>query len=94
MGDEFPPWVFETKSALEAVISKPKMIEKYLARPPFKYLHEIISSVSKTTGYASGLFSAEEETADGIAVNMEYLSTLTIRTKRQRLNTSKKSCLK
>lgn len=32
-----------TAEMYEGLIDKPKMIEKYLAKPPFKYIFDIIS---------------------------------------------------
>lgn len=49
-----------TKTTLGAIITKPPLTDKLLQRPPFKYLHDIITEVMKTTGYFKGLFTADE----------------------------------
>lgn len=36
------------------------MTEKYLSKPPFKYLFDIFVETSKSTGFASTLFTGEE----------------------------------
>ena len=44
-----------------ALIDKPKLTDKYLARPPFRYVHDIISSfTAKHPKMCVGLFSAAE----------------------------------
>ena len=35
-----------TKTTLGAIITKPPLTEKLLQRPPFKYLHDIVTEVS------------------------------------------------
>ena len=39
----------ETRSAISALISKPKMTDKLLARPPFRFLFDIIIAVNAAT---------------------------------------------
>jgi len=44
----------------EQLFSKPKMSEKLLTKPPFRYLHDIFTATCAATGYGQGLFSGEE----------------------------------
>jgi TRAF3-interacting protein 1 len=37
-----------------ALIEKPKMNEKLLSKPPFKYLFDIFSETTKKTGFVNG----------------------------------------
>lgn len=53
-----------------SLFEKPKMAQKLLEKPPFKYLFDIIAETTKVTGlnypyvgYAKGLYSAEESDA-------------------------------
>lgn len=48
------------KGKIEALISKPKMTEKLLSRPPFRFLHDLITMLIKQTGFGKGLYSKEE----------------------------------
>ena len=44
MGEDF---VKETQSSLAKIIDKPPLTEKLLKKPPFRYLHDIITEVSQ-----------------------------------------------
>ena len=43
-----------TSDLFEGFIDKPRMSEKLLSKPPFKYLFDIIMETSKKTGFANG----------------------------------------
>ncbi|KAJ8566442.1 hypothetical protein ON010_g6681 [Phytophthora cinnamomi] len=71
--------VERTKTLVEQVISKPKMSPKLLGKPPFRFLHDIISEFTRTTGFAEGLFSGEELDSGAIkekGPKMDYLTKI------------------
>eukprot|EP00162_Nutomonas_longa_P012561 comp21147_c0_seq1/m.44801 comp21147_c0_seq1/g.44801 ORF comp21147_c0_seq1/g.44801 comp21147_c0_seq1/m.44801 type:complete len:541 (+) comp21147_c0_seq1:27-1649(+) len=55
-----PAIIAKTQEVLGALIKKPSLTEKLLARPPFKYLMDIILAVQKATGFAEGLYDQSE----------------------------------
>lgn len=44
----------------EQLFDKPKMTEKLLAKPPFRYLHDIFLSTMSATGFGGGLYTEPE----------------------------------
>lgn len=49
MSEEVPLSVIkETQEALSKYVKKPPLTEKLLKKPPFRYLHDIITAVSST----------------------------------------------
>jgi len=61
MGDQY--WEV-TAQMFGALFDKPKMTEKLLSKPPFKYLFDIITQTTKSTGFGKGLFKDDEQSAD------------------------------
>ena len=49
-----------TQAMLGAIITRPKLSDKLLGKPPFRFLFDIVMEVVKVTGFAEGLYSPEE----------------------------------
>ncbi|XP_033625352.1 TRAF3-interacting protein 1-like isoform X1 [Asterias rubens] len=56
MGD----FVKGTQDTLGKLIKKPPLTEKLLKKPPFRFLHDIITEVIRTTSFMKGLYTSTE----------------------------------
>lgn len=61
-----PAVIQRTRDTLGKIIAKPPLTDKLLSRPPFRYLHDIVTEVMRTTGFLDGLYSAEELNVNNI----------------------------
>ncbi|CAG4954037.1 unnamed protein product [Parnassius apollo] len=55
-----------TQLSLGKFVKKPPLTEKLLKKPPFRFLHDIITNVLSTTGFLEGLFEEEELISDNV----------------------------
>ncbi|XP_018591106.2 TRAF3-interacting protein 1-like isoform X2 [Scleropages formosus] len=56
----------KTQDTLGKVIKKPPLTEKLLSKPPFRYLHDIITEVIRTTGFMKGLYGEAELNSENV----------------------------
>lgn len=52
--------IASVQKELGGLISKPPLKENHLGRPPFRFIHDIVSEVTAATGYTEGLFQGPE----------------------------------
>lgn len=63
MGDNWE----QTAEMFGSLISKPRMTEKLLRKPPFRFLHDSIMATIAATGYGQDLFTADERDSAKLA---------------------------
>jgi TRAF3-interacting protein 1 len=49
-----------TQELLGQIVSKTPLTTKLLAKPPFRFLHDLIMEIIRNTQFAEGLYSEEE----------------------------------
>ncbi|KAM6461961.1 TRAF3-interacting protein 1 isoform 5-T5 [Liasis olivaceus] len=58
--------VRRTQEMLGRVIRKPPLTERLLSKPPFRYLHDVIGEVIRSTGFMKGLYTEAEMKSDNV----------------------------
>ncbi|ELU00184.1 hypothetical protein CAPTEDRAFT_220815 [Capitella teleta] len=66
-GDKVDPKVVKrTQDSLGKIIKKPPLTEKLLGKPPFRFLHDVFTSVIKASGFMKGLFTETEMNSENV----------------------------
>lgn len=65
-----------TQEKIGVLIPKPKMTEKLLQKPPFRFLHDTISAILSTTGFGEGLYDEQERDSSTITEKQAKLNYL------------------
>ncbi|XP_077304330.1 TRAF3-interacting protein 1 isoform X2 [Lithobates pipiens] len=65
-----------TQDTLGKVIRKPPLTDKLLGKPPFRYLHDILSEVIRTAGFFKGLYTESELKSENVKEKDSKISFL------------------
>ena len=69
----------QTQSSLGQFVKKPPLTDKLLTKPPFRFLHDVISAIITDTGSLEGLYDEREMKSDNVKdkeAKVEYLTKL------------------
>lgn len=76
MGEVNDAAIKKTQDMLGKIIKKPPLTDKLLARPPFRFLHDIMTSIIRGTGFMKGLFTEEEMNSEAIKEKEQKIAFL------------------
>uniref|UniRef100_H2YVY1 TRAF3-interacting protein 1 n=1 Tax=Ciona savignyi TaxID=51511 RepID=H2YVY1_CIOSA len=68
-----PKIIKKTKDSMGTIIKKPPLTDKLLNKPPFRFLHDIITEVIRTSGFLKGLFTNEEMESKNVTAKEDKL---------------------
>ena len=52
--------ILQTQQTIESILTKPKCTKKLLSKPPFRFLHDIVTGVRNITGFPENYFTPHE----------------------------------
>ena len=58
--------MLQTQEKVQPLFQKPKLTDKLLARPPFRFLHDVVTSLLASTNFPSGLYNESELNSDNV----------------------------
>jgi len=61
-----PASVKKTQESLGKYVKKPPLTDKLLNKPPFRFLHDVISAVIRETGFFHGLYNEVENKSENV----------------------------
>ncbi|XP_071054443.1 TRAF3-interacting protein 1 isoform X1 [Onthophagus taurus] len=67
----------KTQKVLGKHITKPSLTPKLLKKPPFRFLHDIVTSVIKETAFLKGVFNEEEMVSENVKEREAKIAFLT-----------------
>ncbi|KAK4884705.1 hypothetical protein RN001_000976 [Aquatica leii] len=67
MSNEIDSHVIQaTQEVLSKHIKKPQLTEKLLRKPPFRFLHDLITNIIRETGFLKGLYSEKDLVSENV----------------------------
>mmetsp|Transcript_37601 Transcript_37601/g.81935 ORF Transcript_37601/g.81935 Transcript_37601/m.81935 type:complete len:745 (-) Transcript_37601:1327-3561(-) len=68
--------IVETQRVLQPLFTKPKLSTKLLTKPPFRFIHDIVTATLKSTGFPHGYFTSDELNSKAFSEKSQKLAFL------------------
>jgi len=68
--------ITQTQEKLQPLFVKPKLTDKLLAKPPFRFIFDIVFAVFESTGFGQGLFTNEEKDSEMVKEKEQKMAWL------------------
>lgn len=73
--------IAEVQRVLQPMFAKPQLKDNLLQKPPFRFVHDVVSGVTKGTGFAHGLYDDRKDLTDSKAIKekqakLDYLERI------------------
>jgi TRAF3-interacting protein 1 len=66
----------QSKNLISTIIQRPKMTEKLLSKPPFRFIHDTITAIMEATQFGVGLYSGDELNSAAITEKQQKIDYL------------------
>ena len=74
-GSAAPDFALATQQTLGKLISRPQLTTRLLARPPFRFLYDILVEVAQTTQFGEGILDMDLGRLQTPGEKLKYLAT-------------------
>ena len=68
--------IVQTQRVLQPLFTKPKLSTKLLTKPPFRFIHDIVTATLESTGFPHGYFTPDELNSKAFSEKSQKLAFL------------------
>ena len=61
INEDSEDWIVQTQQCLGALIQRPRLLDKLLKKPPFRFIHDIVKALIKSNGYPLAFLDEDKD---------------------------------